>query len=274
MNIVVLLVLGLCFGSFTNALVWRLHKQEEQKKLTKKQRRDLSIIHGRSMCVHCRHTLAWYDLLPVVSWLSLKGKCRYCGKPIDDSPLVELTTAALFMWSYVAWPYGWEALGVVLFGFWLVFLVGFMALAIYDLKWMLLPNRIVYFLIGLSAVQVLVKLIMSEDKGLVVSEAFWGFVTIGGLFYGLFQVSKGKWIGGGDVKLSFMIGLLVGGPLNSILAIFVASFTGSLVSIPMMARKTLKPNSHIPFGPFLLFATIVVYLYGTRLAEWYTTTLL
>ena len=274
MLFIVLALLGLCFGSFTNALVWRIHEQEEKKKLTKKQQRELSIVHGRSMCVHCKHSLAWYDLLPVLSWLSLKGKCRYCGKPIEDSPLVELLTAGLFVWSYVAWPYGWETLGTTLFCFWLVFLVGFMALAVYDLRWMLLPNRIVYLLIALSVLQVFVKLGLSDDKGLVLSQAFWGLLVIGGLFYGLFQLSKGKWIGGGDVKLSFMIGLLVGGPLNSILAIFVASFLGSLVSLPMIAKKSLKPTSHIPFGPFLLIATAVVYLYGARVADWYTSTLL
>lgn len=263
-----LALLGLCWGSFVNAAVWRLHQQETQKRLTATQRRKLSIVHGRSMCTHCRHVLAWYDLLPLVSWLALGGACRYCRKPIGwQYPVVESLTAATFVISYLVWPYGFDAAGWVLFGFWLIYLVGFMALAVYDLRWMLLPNRIVYSLIVLTVLQVLFKLFVYDDASVVLGEAFWGFIAIGGLFYALFQVSGGRWIGGGDVKLGFMIGPLVGGPLNSVLVIFLASCVGSLVSLPMMVRKTLKPTSRIPFGPFLLLATVIVYLWGSRIVD-------
>src|SRR4051812_7602742 len=99
----ILVVLGLCFGSFVNALVWRIHEQAEQgskKKPNKSYIDKLSIRKGRSMCPHCRHELKALDLLPVVSWLALRGKCRYCGKPISvQYPLVELLTACLFVTS-------------------------------------------------------------------------------------------------------------------------------------------------------------------------------
>jgi len=271
MTVLALFLLGLCFGSFTNALVWRLHELETSKKLTKKQRQELSILHGRSMCPHCRHGLAWYDLLPIASWLSLEGKCRYCHHPISwQYPLVELLGALLFAGSYLAWPYGFDAAGIVAFGFWLVFLIGFLALAVYDLRWMLLPNKVVYVLLGLAVVLTLFKLFTWGDPGAVLVEALAGFLSIGGLFYVLYQVSGGKWIGGGDVKLGFMIGILVGGPLNSLLVIFIASSLGTLVSLPLMARKSLKATSRIPYGPFLLAATVVTYLYGARVADWYT----
>ena len=268
MILIVLGLWGLTFGSFVNALVWRLHEQESKKKLSKTQRQKLSIVHGRSMCVHCKHELAWYDLLPVVSWLSLGGKCRYCRKPISwQYPVVEVLTAGLFVGSYLLWPYGFEAAGWTLFGAWLIYLVAFMALAVYDLRWMLLPNKIVYALIGLTVVQVLFKLLVYADASQVSIQAFWGFVAIGGLFYALFQLSGGRWIGGGDVKLGFMIGPLVGGPLAAVLVIFLASCMGSLVSVPLIVKKSLKPTSRIPFGPFLLAATIIVYLLGDRIAD-------
>src|SRR3954465_436221 len=104
MIIAVLVVLGLCLGSFVNALVWRLHEQEEggSKKAAAKK---LSIIKGRSMCPHCKHALKPIDLIPVISWLSLRGKCRYCSKPISiQYPIVELSTALLFVVSYIWWP--------------------------------------------------------------------------------------------------------------------------------------------------------------------------
>lgn len=265
----ILIVLGLCFGSFVNAVTWRLHQQDSKKKLTAKQRKELSIVHGRSMCSLCKHQLAWYDLLPVLSWLSLRGKCRYCHKPIADPPLVEALLPVFFVVSFISWPYGFDSMGWLLFGIWLIFLVGFMALAVYDLRWMLLPNKIVYPLTGLAVVQVFIQIASFGDPWTILLEAFVGFLCIGGLFYALFQISGGRWIGGGDVKLGFMIGPLVGGPLNSLLVIFMASVLGSIISIPLLIRKSLKPTSHIPFGPFLLFATVVTYLYGARIADWY-----
>src|SRR4051794_11351319 len=98
----ILLFLGLCFGSFINALVWRVHEQEKGKKT-----RNLSILHGRSQCPHCGHELAAKDLIPVISWLLLKGKCRYCGQPISRQyPAVEATTSGWFLLSYYFWPGG------------------------------------------------------------------------------------------------------------------------------------------------------------------------
>lgn len=274
MVIVALILLGLAWGSFVNALVWRLRQLESRKNLSKKQKQELSILKGRSMCVNCKHELAWYDLLPVVSWLSLRGKCRYCKKPISwQYPVVELLTAVLFVGSYLAWPHGFDIAGWVLFGMWLVFLVGFMALAVYDLKWMELPNKIVFPLIGLAVLQVFVKATVVGDFAAVVGGAFLGFLVIGGLFYGLFQLSEGKWIGGGDVKLAFVIGPLAGGGFAAFMVIFIASLIGTALSLPLMVKRSLQMNSRIPFGPMLLVATIVIYLYSERILDWYMTIL-
>lgn len=270
MIIFALILLGLCLGSFVNAFVWRLHELETHKRLSAEKKRELSVVHGRSMCVNCRHELTWYDLLPVISWASLGGKCRYCHKPISwQYPLVELITAVLFALSYIAWPFGFFPAGIALFTTWLVFLVGFMVLTVYDLRWMLLPNKIVYPLIGLAVLQVFIRAMTSNNPIDVFIGALLGFLVIGGLFYGLFQVSDGKWIGGGDVKLAFMIGLLAGNAVNAIMVIFFASILGTLVSLPLMAKKSLKVSSRIPFGPFLLLATFVVYLCGERILSWY-----
>jgi prepilin signal peptidase PulO-like enzyme (type II secretory pathway) len=110
----------------------------------RKKRPELSILKGRSQCVNCEHTLAAKDLVPVFSWLSLKGKCRYCKKPISyHYPAVELLMASLFVISYSFWPYGLT--GTYWSGFiaWLVAIVILVALLVYDARWMLLPNRLV-----------------------------------------------------------------------------------------------------------------------------------
>lgn len=269
-----LLISGLAFGSFVNAFVWRLHQLESNKKLSRKQKSDLSYVNGRSMCIHCRHELAWYDLLPLMSWFLLKGKCRYCNKPISwQYPAVEAVTAGLFVLSYATWPYDsilHTPYSILLFISWLVFIVGFVALAVYDIRWMLLPNKIVYSLTAVAIVQVILKGIVTGQLLSAISGAFLGFLIIGGLFYLLFQVSGGKWIGGGDVKLAFMIGPLVGSATGAFMVIFLASLLGTLISLPFVVKNSLRMNARIPFGPFLLIATFVVYLYGEKMINWYS----
>lgn len=270
MIILMLGVLGLCFGSLINALVWRIHEQARPVKKQVAPAAELSILKGRSMCPYCQHTLAWYDLLPIVSWLWLKGKCRYCNQGISAQyPLIEMLTATLFVYSYWYWPYTFNEQGITLFVFWLLFLVGMVALLVYDMRWMLLPNRIIFPLQALAALYVLVKALMSNDGLAVIFGAILGALCIAGLFYGLFQVSKGRWIGGGDVKLAVILGLLAGGPFKAVLIIFIASLLGSVVGVPLLLLSKVKAKTRIPFGPFLIMATIIVYLFGTGLIAWY-----
>ncbi|HSH55660.1 MAG TPA: prepilin peptidase [Candidatus Limnocylindrales bacterium] len=278
MVILTLIVFGLCLGSFVNALVWRLYKQMELeeagpvKKVAHKQKlshEELSIAKGRSMCSHCHHPLAAKDLVPVLSYLSLGGTCRYCRKPIADTPSAELLTPLLFVVSYVAWPYGLTDKGLVLFIFWLVFLVGFVALTIYDFKWYLLPDKIVFPLIGLAVLQVLVVAVLYGGGLPTVIHAVLGVAVGSGLFYVLFQVSDGRWIGGGDVKLGIVLGLLAGSASKAFLVIFIASLLGTLIAVPLLAVGKASRTSHLPFGPFLLAGLFVTVLFGDRLVGWY-----
>src|SRR4051812_5509965 len=119
--------LGLCLGSFVSALVWRTRARS-----TGKRKSNPSIFNGRSMCPKCRHLLSVWDLIPVVSWLWLRGRCRYCKKPIEDSPLVELAMAAVFVTSYAFWPQPLHGGQILLFVTWLACSVGLLALLVYD----------------------------------------------------------------------------------------------------------------------------------------------
>jgi leader peptidase (prepilin peptidase)/N-methyltransferase len=275
---VVLIFLGLIFGSFVNAFVWRLHEQEElrdrKKKPTKAQLDKFSILKGRSMCPDCRHELAAKDLVPVFSWLSLRGKCRYCGKPISwQYPAVEASTAALFAISYWYWPADFSGVGLFQFIIWLGFVVAFMALAVYDLRWYLLPNRVVYPLIIVAALETVIIAIWGADIGLLLKPLL-GALVIAGTFWVLFQVSAGKWIGGGDVKLAVVLGLLAGTPLKALLVLFFSSVIGTICSIPILLKGKKGLKVQVPFGPFLLAATVVVVLFGTAIIDWYTDRLL
>ena len=272
MIIAALGLLGLCFGSFTNALVWRIHEHSKPKNKRVASDMKLSVVQGRSMCPNCQHTLAWYDLLPVLSWISLGAKCRYCHKAISwQYPLIELITAGLFVLSYVFWPLGFNIpAGVVLFMLWLVFIVAFVALAVYDLRWMILPNRIVFPMQALAVVYLLIRLAASEGSvwaGLL--SASMSVLCSAGLFYLLFQLSDGNWIGGGDVKLAVILGLILGNPALALLMLFLASALGSLAALPLMLSGKASKNTKLPFGPFLISATIASQLFGADMIEWY-----
>ena len=256
--IVLLLVLaGLMFGSFINALVWRLHENKDW-------------VSDRSECPHCHHKLAAQDLVPVFSWLFLGGKCRYCKKPIPDSPLVELALPGLFVLSYLLWPQPLSGVGLYDLIFWLVFLVGFTALAVYDLKWFLLPDVIVFPLIGLAVVQVLGRPLFFGSSWMEVLSSLLGAVVISGLFYLIYVLSKGKWIGFGDVKLAIVLGLLAGGALPALLVLFAASVVGTLSSLPLVVTGKATRKSHLPFGPMLIAGMVVVMLFGQAIIDWYT----
>lgn len=261
MIVLILFVFGLIFGSFVNAYVWRFKKRKNW-------------VSERSICPNCKHVLHAKDLVPVLSWLSLRGKCRYCKKPISAQyPAVELLTALLFALSYAFWPYPLTLLGWLAFISWLGCLVVFMALLVYDLKWKLLPNKMVLPLTILASILVtLLAILNSSWLGL-----FWSVVS--GLvffviFWALFQVSDGRWIGGGDVKMSYALGLIAGSIINVFLLIFLASVIGTFLVLPLLVSKKLNTRSKIPFGPLLIIATIIVFLFGSQMIDWYTKTFL
>ncbi|MEO6761686.1 MAG: prepilin peptidase [Candidatus Saccharimonadales bacterium] len=285
MVIAILAILGLAWGSFVNALVWRLHEQGKIKGKSSKTKKGsleskdkqasalakLSIVNGRSMCPNCRHELAAKDLIPIFSWLMLRGKCRYCHKSISwQYPLVEAITALIFVFCYVFWPLALgSALSIVVLALWLVMVIVLMALSIYDIKWQLLPNRLVATLSLVAVVQAVIVIATADSPLRSLLGHIIGAVIVGGLFYLILVLSKGKWIGGGDVKLGFVLGLIAAAPGQAVLLLFSASVLGSLVSLPLMAINKLKRSSTIPFGPFLILATLTVVLFGTQIIDWY-----
>lgn len=270
MIIGILIVLGLCFGSFINALVWRVQQQSLPKSKRPKNT-NLSIVRGRSVCVNCQHGLSHIDLLPVVSWLALRGKCRYCKKSISwQYPLIEIITAIIFVASYMLWEFEVKGSEIIIFGLWLATVTSLVALALYDSRWMLLPNKIMKYSFGLATILALATLaIRSDSYSTSIINLILSVVISGGLFALLFYVSKGKWIGGGDVKLGFVLGLIVATPVYACLMLFLGSLLGCLVAMPAILFGSKTMQTKIPFGPFLIVATVVVYLFGREISEAY-----
>lgn len=252
-------LIGLAFGSFVGALVWRLHEKKD-------------FVRDRSECEHCHHKLGALDLVPVFSWLALKGKCRYCGARIGvTSVVLELAMGALFVASYYLWPLPFETWQAwVSFGLWLVYLVGLMALVVYDLRWMLLPNVIVFPLVAIAIVESAVRysLVAGGTPLGWANTTIFGVMVLAGLYWVLYTFSRGKWVGYGDVKLGLFMGIALGFQ-RSLLALFLANIIGFLVVLPGVLTGKLKRTSRIPFGPFLIVAFVIAFLFGEQLIDGY-----
>lgn len=275
-------ILGLVIGSFVNAVVWRIQQQlkvkSEKLKVVgaskvKGQRSkvedELSIIKGRSMCPECRHALGPMDLVPVLSWMMLDGKCRYCHKPISmQYPLVEILTGLLFALS--AFPVlrtSYSVLQIVDLVFWLYFLTVLIILALYDLRWYILPDVVLLPAIGVALVRLPVLLMLGKPLAGVVGFLLAG-LAVGAFFYALAAVSKGRWMGGGDIKLVFLMGLVLGWSKLAV-ALLLAFNSGAIVGVLLIALKIKHRRDHIPFGPFLVSGTIIAMLYGQVIIDWY-----
>lgn len=266
---ILLLILGLASGSFVNALVWRLHQQSLPK--NKRSKADLSIVKGRSICPDCGHKLAWYDLIPLGSWIMLQGRCRYCKKPIQDSPLVEIVSGVVFASSYIFWPLTPHLYGQwLLLSTWLAVSVGLLALAVYDIRWMLLPSKIIYPILAIAVAgrSVYIAIFASRPAH---SLMLWLFsiVIASGVFYILYMVSRGNWIGYGDVRLGLVTGTLLADPQKSFAMIFIASLLGTIIILPALMEKSKTMVSKLPYGPFLIAATGIMVIFGDPLINWY-----
>ena len=235
-------MMGLVFGSAINAMVWRIYVGRSWAK-------------GRSMCPDCGHVLGAMDLVPVLSWLALGGKCRYCGAPIKDHPMVEVVTGLAFALSAYAMVAS-GSLDLVNLGFWLVILVMLLLLAVYDLRWLILPDKVMLPLMGVAAVYAVVHAVQAHSLS-ALAGMLAAAVAAGGGFYLIVFLSKGRAMGGGDIKLAFTMGLILG-PTGTAVALLIAVWVAAAYGVALVAvHKRGFRNQKIPFGPFLVGQTLV-----------------
>lgn len=234
---------GLIFGSFFNVVGLRIPKKE-------------SIVHPPSHCTICDRRLTIKDLVPVFSYVFLKGKCRGCGTKIHwVYPVMELVTGLLFAFAYYQLGFTLELAVALLFISLLVIIT------VSDIAYMLIPDKIlIFFLIPLIVLRVFVPLSPWWDS---IIGAFVGF----GVLFLIAVVSKGG-MGGGDIKLFFVIGLVLGW-IPTLLTLFLASIIGTVVGIISLRRTKQGRKTPIPFGPSIAIAAIISYFYGEMLVDWY-----
>ncbi len=252
---ILVFIFGCCLGSFLNCIVCRLENKKSFTKGSPRRSRLLATLRGRSFCPKCKHTLAWLDLVPIFSFLFLCGKCRYCNQKIAKQYLiVEIATGILFLIMY-----SFFGLNINLIYF-LIIACLLEIIFIYDLKHYIIPDKLVFSAIGIA-------LIYSIFSGLFFNFLMAGLVA-SGFFFLLWLVSRGKWMGFGDVKLALFMGLFLGWP-NILIALFFAFILGSIIGIVLIALQKKKMKSQVPFGPFLIAGTFVGLFWGQNIINWY-----
>ncbi len=261
MSYILVFVSGLLVGSFLNAVIHRLHTGQ-------------SILEKSSRCPKCGHELRPLDLIPVISFFVLGKRCRYCKKPISwQYPAVELATGLAFVLIYAMsvipakagiqfWipgssPRMTDSVELI---FQLVFVSFLIIIFVYDLKHYLILDRIVFPAAALAAAYQIWQGNLAN--------ALIGAAVLTGFFALMYFLSKGRWIGFGDVKLGIFLGLLVPWPQTLVL-FFLAYLIGAVVGLALIAYGSKSLQSRLPFGTFLTLAAFLAMLWGQELIHWY-----
>lgn len=246
-----LLPFGLVFGSFLNVCVYRIPLH-------------LSLVFPGSHCPHCKKSIKPYDNIPLISYLVLKGRCRFCKTSISIRyPLVEALTGVLTVGIVLSNGLNLLSLKYLI----LVYIL--LVVAIVDLDHLIIPNGVTLF----GVISGLVFLLFGKS-GLGWKEALMGALLVGGFLYASGGLGKllfrKESMGFGDVKLGFMIGLFIGWEWG-IVALFLSFFLASLVGIPGLISRRIQFGQRIPFGPFLSLGSILTLFFGEWIIQFYLT---
>ncbi len=288
----IIFLLGLAVGSFLNVVIFRMESGGK-------------IVNDRSRCMSCGHILAWHDLLPVLSFIFLKGKCRYCGEKISwQYPLVELGTGILFiiLISNIKFQISNQypisniqfldniQYSILSLLFWFFITSALIVIFVYDLRHYIIPDKVIYpaitvvfgynlfndliinnnFQFPISNFQSILNpqfLIYNLSNSVFVNHLLAAFIS-GAFFCCIVVLTRGKGMGGGDVKLAFLMGLVLGWPVI-IVSVFLSFIIGSIFGIFLILAGKKKMKSMIPFGPFLVLGTFVGLFWGERIVRWY-----
>ena len=259
---------GLIIGSFLNVVIYRLEKDED-------------FVKGRSYCPHCKHQLTWPDLIPVVSFLFLQGKCRYCHTKISwQYPLVEIATGLIFLLIFN------QLSTYQLINLFFLFYIASVLIVIfvYDLKFYLIPDKVLFPAIIIAFLYRLVFVIASGVflnapcgnldcfASLAMTGAVLNYVLAAilasGFFLFLYLISRGQWMGFGDVKLAILLGLLLGFP-SILVGLFLSFFFGAIIGVVLLFFKKKGLKSEMPFAPFLIIGTLAAMFWGDKIINWY-----
>lgn len=237
------ILIGLIAGSFFGMLIPRLHHNEK------------GIVLGRSHCPKCKHALGAWNLIPVFSFIMQKGRCAFCHKKISVFyPIIELSTALCF---------GALAYKIPQIDIWIIYAVlfGFLILIFfYDLLYKEIHDA---FMLPAILFAIIAALYLNNFESALIGG------LIGSVFFGLqWWISKGAWVGSGDIRIGAFMGLMLGWQ-NTVAALFLSYILGTIAGLYLLATGKATNKSSIPLGPFLALGTGAIFFYGDGLIDWY-----
>ncbi len=242
-EIIIVFILGLVLGSFANVCIYRMP-------------RNLSIVKPNSHCTNCNNFIKWYDNIPILSYIILKGKCRNCGSKISFIyPTIEFICGLLFLSMYFLFGFSY-----ILIPFCLLFFCLLVITAI-DFEFQIIPDEISFFLIILGLLTSFFNFVLGDTILHRILNSFFGILAGGGSL--ILVAIVGKWIfnkdamGGGDIKIMAGVGAFIGWD-KVLFSIFVACVLGSIVGICMIILKKIGRKQEIPFGPYLAISSFIV----------------
>lgn len=260
LTFVFIFLFGTIIGSFLNVVIYRFNTGK-------------SIVNGRSICMNCNNTLLWYELIPVFSFLIQSGRCRRCSERISHQyPIIELVTGLVFVLI------SYHFLPILNFSFWAyIFLVTFflfifsllLVISVYDIRHKIIPDKLVYVFSFVSFLSLFIN--NSGIGSIFISPSISSFL-VGPLlalpFALLWLVSHGKWMGLGDAKLMLGIGWILG-PVLGLSAMVLSFWIGLVISLIVMFvfPKKISMKTEIPFAPFLIISTLIVFLYSINVFD-------
>ncbi len=247
-----ILIYGLIIGSFLNVCIYRIPRSE-------------SIAWPGSHCPRCNHSLKWYDNIPLFSFLSLGGKCRYCKAKISKQyPIVESLNAILYIIMYFRFGFTLDFLFYSLISSVLI------VITFIDLQQMIIPDVLVVIILSLSTFYKVLIYFMGGSPEIFSS--IIGLIMAGGLFLAIVLLSRGG-MGGGDVTLIASLGFILGWK-KILFAIFLSFILGAIISVFLLAAKLKSRKDPIPFGPFIVLGFFITLLWGQAIIDWYLSLLI
>jgi len=245
MFVVIFFVLGLVFGSFFNVIGLRLPKNQ-------------TFTNDHSKCPYCQQRLSWIELVPVFSFIMQGGKCSYCKKRISMIyPIGECATGVLFAFSFMQIGFHIELLTALLF------ISMLMIILISDIKYMLIPDKVLLFFLPLFITLRYINPL--EPWWLPILGAIVPFIMIAVIIF----VSRGG-MGAGDMKLFGITGIVLG-LKKVLLAFFLSCVIGAVIGMILLFCKKISRSQPFPFGPYIIIATLISYYFGDKIITWYFT---
>jgi leader peptidase (prepilin peptidase)/N-methyltransferase len=237
-------IVGLCVGSFLNVVIHRVPRRE-------------SVVRPRSHCPQCDTQIDERDNIPVVSWLALRGRCRTCRARIPVRyPLVEAATAALFVAAAVRLGASWDLPAFC------VFFASLLAISVIDLDLFIIPNRVIYPTLAVTAPLLVVAAAADGSWGHLRNAAIGGAAGFGVLL--VIHVAAPHGMGFGDVRLAGVIGMMLGwlGLRYLFLGLFLAFLLAAVIGLVLIAARLRSRKDAVPFGPFMAMGAVLAVLWG------------